>query len=66
MLELLPDTFTREEAGRLRQRMGIRRGSLKLMLSNWKHRGYIELVTDSEEVSLQVFRKTEQYLKMHA
>ena len=26
LLELLPDAFTREEAGHLRQRMGIRRG----------------------------------------
>ena len=66
LLDLLPDTFTRAQAGQMRSEQGIRRGSLKLMLSNWKHRGYIELVTDSEEVSLQVFRKTEQYLKMHA
>ena len=66
LLDLLPDTFTRAQAGQMRSEQGIRRGSLKLMLSNWKHRGYIELVTDSEEVSLQVFRKTEQYLKVHA
>ena len=66
LLDLLPDTFTRAQAGQMRSEQGIRRGSLKLMLSNWKHRGYIELVTDSEEVSLQVFRKTEQYLKMQA
>ena len=66
LLDLLPDTFTRAQAGQMRSEQGIRRGSLKLMLSNWKHRGYIELVTDSEEVSLQVFRKTEQYLKAHA
>ena len=68
LLELLPDTFTREEAGRLRQRMGIRRGSLKLMLSNWKHRGYIELETDSptDDIGQQIFRKTEAYLKKYA
>ena len=66
LLDLLPDTFTRAQAGQMRSEQGIRRGSLKLMLGNWKHRGYIELVTDSEEVSLQVFRKTEQYLKAHA
>ena len=67
LLELLPDTFTREEAGKLRQRMNIRRGSLKLMLSNWKHRGYIELQSDGEEdIGMQVFRKTEAYLQRFA
>ena len=65
LLELLPDTFTREEAGKLRQRMDIRRGSLKLMLSNWKHRGYIELKEDSptDDIGRQIFCKTEAYLK---
>ena len=68
LLELLPDSFTREEAGRLRQRMGIRRGSLKLMLSNWKHRGYIELEKESptDDIGQQIFRKTETYLKKYA
>ena len=68
LLELLPDAFTREEAGRLRQRMGIRRGSLKLMLSNWKHRGYIELEKESptDDIGLQIFRKTEAYLKKYS
>ena len=68
LLELLPDTFTREEAGRLRQRMGIRRGSLKLMLSNWKHRGYIELERESptDDIGQQIFRKTEAYLKKYS
>ena len=65
LLELLPDTFTREEAGKLRQRMDIRRGSLKLMLSNWKHRGYIELKEDSptDDIGRQIFCKTEAYLR---
>ena len=68
LLELLPDAFTREEAGRLRQRMGIRRGSLKLMLSNWKHRGYIELERESptDDIGQQIFRKTEAYLKKYS
>ena len=68
LLELLPDTFTREEAGKLRQRMGIRRGSLKLMLGNWKHRGYIELEKESptDDIGLQIFRKTEAYLKKYS
>ena len=68
LLDLLPDTFTREEAGKLRQRMGIRRGSLKQMLSNWKHREYIVLKEDSptEDIGLQLFQKTETYLKKYA
>ena len=45
--------------------MGIRRGALKLMLGNWKHRGYIELEKESptDDIGLQIFRKTETYLK---
>ena len=68
LLELLPDTFTREEAGKLRQRMGIRRGSLKLMLGNWKHRGYIEMEKESptDDIGQQIFRKTEAYLKKYS
>ena len=66
LLDLLPDTFTRAEAGQMRTEQGIRRGSLKLMLSNWKHRGYIELVTDSDDIGMQVFRKTEEYRRLHA
>ena len=66
LLDLLPDTFTREEAGRLRQRQGIRRGSLKVMLSNWKSRGYITLEFDGDDdINQQVFRKTETYLARH-
>ena len=66
LLDLLPDTFTREEAGRLRQRQGIRRGSLKVMLSNWKSRGYITLEFDGDDdINRQVFRKTETYLARH-
>ena len=66
LLDLLPDTFTRAEAGQMRTEQGIRRGSLKLMLSNWKHRGYIELVTDSDDIGMQVFCKTEAYRRLHA
>ena len=68
LLDLLPDTFTREEAGRLRQRMGIRRGSLKQMLSNWKHRAYIVLKEESptDDIGQQLFQKTETYLKKYA
>ena len=66
LLDMLPDSFTREEAGRLRQRQGIRRGSLKLMLSNWKSRGYITLEFDgADDINQQVYRKTETYLARH-
>ena len=42
LLDLLPEIFTMEEAGTMRQRIGIQQGSLGQMLSNWKFRGYIE------------------------
>ena len=65
LLDLLPDVFTREEAGLMRQRMGISSGSLKQMLSNWKHRGYIELYGEAmmKEPGRQQFIKTEGYLR---
>ena len=65
LLDLLPDVFTRNEAGQMRQRMGIRSGSLKQMLSNWKHRGYIEPYGDAmaQDLGRQQFIKTEAYLR---
>ena len=68
LLDLLPEVFTREEAGLLRQRQGIRTGSLTYMLSNWKKRGYIEIYGDvmpQQEVARQRYVKTEMYLKEH-
>ena len=67
LLELLPDTFTREEAGQMRQRQGIRRGSLSAMLSNWKSRKYIVEVGEvpDGELNRQLFAKTEEYLQKH-
>ena len=68
LLDLLPEVFTREEAGMLRQRQGIRTGSLSFMLSNWKKRGYIEIYGDvmpQQEVARQRYVKTEMYLKEH-
>lgn len=65
LLDLLPDTFTREEAQQMRQQQGIRRGSLRLMLSNWKQRGYITSSDDARcmaDPGRQRFRKTEEYL----
>ena len=67
LLELLPDTFTREEAGQMRQRQGISRGSLSAMLSNWKSRKYIVEVGEvpEEELNRQLYTKTEEYLQKH-
>ena len=68
MLDLLPDEFTREDAQMTRQRMGIERGSLRQMLANWHHRGYIAPVDgDGEDFKArQRFRKTEAYLRRKA
>ena len=68
LLDLLPEVFTREEAAAMRQRVGIRSGSLTLMLSNWKQRGYIEPYGEEmarDEVDRQRYIKTENYLKKH-
>ena len=68
LLDLLPEIFTREEAGAMRNRVGIRGGSLKLMLNNWKGRGYIELYGEEmprTEASRQRYIKTEAYLRTH-
>ena len=67
LLELLPDTFTREEAGQMRQQQGIRRGSLSAMLSNWKSRKYIVEVGEvpDGELHRQLYTKTEEYLQKH-
>ena len=68
LLDLLPEVFTREEAGLLRQRQGIRQGSLKAMLSNWKKRGYIELYGEEmplNDITRQRYVKTLNYLKNH-
>ena len=66
LLDLLPDVFTYEEAGLMRQRQGIRTGTLSKMISNWKSREYIELL-EGEECSSYTrrYRKTEAYLEKH-
>ena len=66
LLDLLPEVFTREEAGLMRQHQGIRQGTLKSMLSNWKKRGYIELYGEempARDIARQRYIKTEEYLK---
>ncbi|MBQ9741984.1 MAG: VirE protein, partial [Kiritimatiellae bacterium] len=68
LLDLLPEVFTREEAGQMRQRIGIRSGSLRQMLGNWTHRGYIELYGEElpkQEVHRQRYIKTGEYLRKH-
>ena len=68
LLDLLPEVFTREEAGLLRQRQGIRQGTLKAMLSNWKKRGYIEVYGEEmpqKEIARQRYIKTPAYLREH-
>ena len=68
LLDLLPEVFTREEAGLMRQHQGIRQGTLKSMLSNWKKRGYIELYGEempARDIARQRYIKTEEYLKEH-
>ncbi len=68
LLDLLPEVFTREEAGTMRQRMGIRSGSLRQMLGNWTHRGYIELYGEElpkQDVHRQRYIKTREYLRKH-
>ena len=67
LLDLLPDTFTREEASQMRQRQGIRRGSLQVMLDNWRHRGYIEVQGEErpDDMNRQLFVKTQTYLDTH-
>ena len=50
----------------MRQHQGIRQGTLKSMLSNWKKRGYIELYGEEvplREIARQQYVKTEAYLK---
>ena len=68
LLDLLPEIFTREEAGMLRQRQGIRTGNLSFMLGNWKKRGYIEIYGEElpqKEIHRQRYIKSESYMKKH-
>ena len=67
LLDLLPEVFTREEAQQMRQRYGVKRGTVQAMLDNWKHRGYITLIeaVPMQDIGAQKFCKTEKYLKDH-
>ena len=68
LLDLLPKVFTREEAQQMRERRGIRSGSVTNMLANWKSRGYIEIYGETHPVELNLKRyiKTSKYLETHA
>ena len=64
LLDLLPDTFTREEAGLVRQRQGITSGTTQSMLDNWKYRKYIAPIGEKPaDINRQLYCKTEEYLK---
>ena len=68
LLDLLPEVFTREEAQLMRMHQGIREGNVRLMLSNWKRRGYIEEYGDTlpqSDVMRQRYIKTPAYLEKH-
>ena len=68
LLDQLPEIFTREEAGMMRQRLGVRGGSLRQMLNNWKSRGYIDFygeVMPRQDISRQRYIKTEEYRRTH-
>ena len=68
LLDLLPEVFTREDAQMMRMHQGIREGNVRLMLSNWKKRGYIEEYGDrvpQSELMRQRYIKTPAYLEKH-
>ena len=66
LLDLLPEVFTYEEAGLMRQRQNIRTGTLAKMIFNWKDRGYIELMEGEDTTSVtRKYRKTKVYLDKH-
>ena len=66
LLDLLPKVFTHEEAKLMRQRQGIQSGTVKMMLDNWKKRGYIEIYGDKMDrlsIDRQQYIKTDEYLQ---
>ena len=69
LLNLLPEVFTYEEAGQMKQRTTGKKGSPKTMLDNWKKRGYIEIygeVMTKENIDRQRYIKTKEYMKSHS
>ena len=69
LLNLLPEVFTYEEAGQMKQRVTGKGDSPKMMLSNWKKRGYIEMygeVMPKEHIARQRYIKTEEYIQKNS
>ena len=58
LLELLPDTFTLDDAKRVRQQQGMDTERTGNMISNWKKRGYVVQMSDVS------FRKSERFLRV--
>ncbi|MBQ3769115.1 MAG: hypothetical protein II866_08995 [Prevotella sp.] len=46
LLELLPDTFTIEDAARVRQQQGLQEKGTSHMITMWKSRNYVSQITD--------------------
>ena len=57
LLDLLPDTFTLQQAQEMRRQQGLK-GGAGHMLSAWIYRGYVE----RDEIN-KIYVKTERYLK---
>ena len=69
LLNLLPEVFTYEEAGQMKQRVTGKGDSPKMMLNNWKKRGYIEMygeVMPKEHIARQRYIKTEEYIQKNS
>ena len=69
LLNLLPEVFTYEEAGQMKQRITGKGDSPKMMLGNWKKRGYIEVygeVMPKEHIARQRYIKTEEYMQKNS
>ena len=60
LLDLLPNTFTIQDAQTVRQMQGMEDAGYRQMISNWLFRGYIE-----QDPSLGIYIKTPQYLSRH-
>jgi len=57
LLELLPTSFTLQEAQEVRHLQGMDEGGCRQMINSWTFRGYIEY-----DPTLSVYIKTEKYL----
>ena len=65
LLDSLPEIFTRGELNNLRKKMGVCKGDTNGVLRQWKYRGYISSLEESEYNKVpdqEKFRKTQKYL----